>query len=257
MRAKIVFVLTCILLPLTGFPIVTANNGMAEQAPPGLNWDYVYNYKSCSSVAVNPYWILTAAHVADDAGDGSLTIGSTKYYQQEIVYHASADLALVRYDKALPGYYGLYAGALYVGDGILMVGYGDTGTVSSASYTDSGQGSGTKRWGSNKIDAGGWLGSTYVLAANFNNGATTNEAGVGVFDSGGGSFFNDAGTWKVVGINIARNPSTPPYTVSYMASMPAYASWVTQTIPEPATGILLVGVGIVFGAIKRLRYMYQ
>lgn len=257
MRAKIIFALTCLLVPAAGFSIITASNSMAEQSPAGFNWDYVYNYKNCSSVAVDPYWILTAAHVADDAGSGSLTIGATTYNQQEIVYHTSADLALVRYDKMLPGHYSLYAGALYVGDDILMVGYGNTGTVSSASYTDSGKGSGTKRWGSNKLDLAGWLGNTYVLGANFTGGATANEAGVGVYDSGGGSFINDNGTWKLVGINISRGPSTPPYTVSYMAAMTTYEPWVSSVIPEPTTGILLAGVGIAFGIIKRLRYMYQ
>jgi hypothetical protein len=246
---------------LAGFPegqaIITGNDALSTQAPSGMDWGYVYNYKNCSSVAISPYWILTAAHVADDAGNGSLLIGSTTYLQQEVVFHPEADLALVRYDKPLPGFYALYSGDLYAGDGLIMIGYGNTGTVSAAGYTDSGVGHGVKRWGSNELNAAGWLGDTYVLVANFDFGATVNEAGVGVYDSGGGSFIQDNGEWKLVGINISRGPTTPPYTTSYMTAVPIYEEWINQTVPEPDTAVLLVLVAAIFGGIKRLRYMYQ
>ncbi|HKL22369.1 MAG TPA: hypothetical protein VJ904_11225, partial [Tichowtungia sp.] len=70
---------------LSAHAIITGDNTTAESDPSGttgFSWDYVYNYKNSSSVAVDPYWILTAAHVADDGGAGTLTIGATTYAQQ-------------------------------------------------------------------------------------------------------------------------------------------------------------------------------
>jgi len=270
MKEKLkLLVLGFLSIPVFGFSIVTGDNSAAEQAPSGLNWDYVYNYKNSSAVAVNPYWILTAAHVADDGGTGALTIGATTYYQQEIVYHDTADLALVRYDKALPGYYQLYGGELIPSNNklsVIMVGYGNTGTVSSTSWTDSGSGRGVKRWGSQRIDrtqtvsydAGGIVGMTTNSGfwMDFNLGDTANEAGVGWYDSGGGTFYNDGGVWKLAGINTVRGGSNP-YTSTFSVSMQAYESWVNEVVPEPTTGILLAAVGLVFGVVKRLRYMYQ
>jgi hypothetical protein len=266
MKPQLLCLLCLAILAGSAQAIITGDDSLAGTDPlssTGLSWDYVYNYKNSSSVAVDPYWILTAAHVANDGGSGNLTLGATTYYQQEIVYHGTADLALVRYDKALPGYYGLYSGALYAGDDILMVGYGNTGSVTSNSFTDGGSGSGTKRWGSNEIDSGGWLEygdgtdswNTYLLGAGFDASATTNEAGVGFYDSGGGSFINDGGEWKLVGVNVTRGPSSP-YTDSYMVSVPDYEPWVSGVIPEPATAMNFVLVAFGVGVIQRIRYMY-
>ena len=256
------------LVPWSGRAIVTATNSTAELAPPGLNWDYVYNYKNASAVAVDPFWILTAGHVADDAGDGSLIIDSTTYTQQEIVYHDSADLALVRYDKALPGFFPLYTGSFPTSPppqklSVLLVGYGHTGTVSPDSWTDGGSGNGTKRWGSQIIDrsqtviydAGGLVGLTTNNGVwmDFSQTDTPNEAGVGVYDSGGGTFYNENGTWKLAGINTEREGTEPDYTSTFSISMPAYETWVSGVVPEPSSSVLLVGMSVVFGWIRRFR----
>lgn len=256
MKTRLFFILGLAILAGSAHAIITSDISLSESDPfslTGFNWDYTYSYKGASSVAVDAYWILTAGHVG---GGSDLVIGSTTYEVQETVYHPTADLALVRFDQALPGYYALYSGAVYLNDPVLMVGFGNTGTVSSASFTDSGSGNGTKRWGSNSIDVGGWAGDTYVFGANFTENGTLYEAGVGDKDSGSGSFIYDNGGWKLVGINISRGPQTPPYTASYMAAMPTYASWVTGVIPEPATSMNFVLVAFGVGIIQRIRYMY-
>ncbi len=223
--------------------IVVDDYSIAASAPTGDyagSWDYVYNYKNSSAVAVGDYWILTAAHVANDGGSGSLTLGTTTYVQQEIIYHESADLALVRYDKVLPGYYSLYTGHLSAGRDLLLVGYGNTGTVSVATYTDSGSGSGTKRWGENEFsysqtvsyNADGATGMTTndMFFMTFNSLSKSQEAGVGVYDSGGGTFVYSSGEWKLAGINTIRGGSAPDYVGTYAVSVSDYNTWITDTM---------------------------
>lgn len=50
--------------------------------------------------------------MADDEGSASLSVDEITYNQLEQVYHADADLALVRFDQALPGYYDLFTGSV-------------------------------------------------------------------------------------------------------------------------------------------------
>ena len=121
---------------------------IAEVSPTNVGYnlelDFVYNYKVSTAVAVDHYWILTAAHVGDDGGTGDLVIDGKTYHQQEVVLHDSADLALVRYDEPLPGHYLLLTGDIYHEEGgyfgskvwheLLMSGYGYAGTLSDDSF---------------------------------------------------------------------------------------------------------------------------
>jgi hypothetical protein len=234
-----------------------------------LNWDYVYNYKGSSAVAVGDVWLLTARHVADDGGNGSLTIDEMVYTQQEIVYHPTVDgyapdLALVRYDKVLPGYYDLYTGALPLTFEqtplpVLMVGYGNTGVVYNDYWTRNGSGKGTKRWGSQEIDIA--LDDEFWMY--FDKGQSDWEAGAGTGDSGGGVFFkDDDDIWKLAGINVAikSKPGTSGlgFDRTVAVSMPYYADWVMDTmdtVPEPAAmGLMGFGtVGLFLMRAKRRR----
>ncbi|MDH3982507.1 MAG: serine protease, partial [Kiritimatiellaceae bacterium] len=167
--------LTIFVVMLTGrvLAIAVDDYTVAETNPVvagyTLDLDYIYTYKSASAVAVDHYWILTAAHVADDPNTKTnLTINDELYTQQEIVFHDSADLALVRYDKPFPGYYSLHDGEIYheeyedvriqgkwvtitneVYEVLIMAGYGFDGTVASSSFTQ-GTSTGIKRWGTNR-----------------------------------------------------------------------------------------------------------
>jgi len=215
-----------------------------------LDWGFIYNYKNASAVAVDHYWILTAAHVADDGGAGDLTVDGEDYTQQEIVFHPSADLALVRYDKPFPGYYALHAGEIHNGKNgagrvyypLIMAGYGYAGAVSPSSYTEGG-GSGVKRWGTNRgevgavvsTDLGGAIGAvtTQCFRAGFDLGNTAYEAGANGLDSGGPFFIeSESGVWKLTGITLYRTPSSGPYTDNYAAMIHDYIAWIKSVIVD-------------------------
>jgi hypothetical protein len=220
-----------------------------------LDWDYVYTYRDATAVAVDHYWILTAAHVADDVTShtkSNLTINGVTYYQQEAIFHPSADLALVRYDKPFPGYYHLYDGDIYhtegsgrnrttVYDELIMVGFGYAGTVTASSFTSSGTW-GVKRWGTNRgeqtdfeytMDVGDSSGerTTIYFYVSFELDDTDFEAGGNTFDSGGSYFIEENGEWKVAGINLLRN-GTDPFVGNYAAQVSEYTDWITSNIPD-------------------------
>lgn len=249
--------------------IVVADYATATNSPSGINgfnWDYVYNYKGSSAVAVGSHWLLTAAHVADDGGTGTIVVNGTNCYQKEVIFHlpqddsqhtARADLALVRFDKEFPDYYPLYTGTFpaqtFLKDKRLdavLIGYGVTGTVYSTYYTMaawnvSPNGHGVKRWGSQKID--GPDNESYTLPSmtvdtvnvgmkmTFVSNDTPYEAGVATYDSGGGTFVDDGGTWKLAGINttIYRTSGLTPTNgvdMMFAVSVPDYATWVTNVM---------------------------
>jgi hypothetical protein len=256
--------------------IVVADYSVATNPPTGswdVDWSYVYNYKGSSAIAVGSHWLLTAAHVANDGGTGSVVVDGSTNYQQEIIFHAAADdpshtqkadLALVRFDKPFPGYYPLYTGAFPAGEQIgrgpssywqdypcVVVGFGTTGTVYSAYYTPkawnvSPNGSGIKRWGTQKIvnditltypadDLIGMVTNVVGFYMDFDSGDTEYEAGLGSYDSGGGTFVDDNGTWKLAGINTviyANDSATPSGSADRMfsVSMPSYGTWVNNMI---------------------------
>lgn len=265
-RIITLFFLVGLIMPVSA--IVVQDYVAAEAAPSDLDWGYVYNYKGSSSVAVGGGWLLTAGHVADDGGSGSLDIDGTIYNQQEVFSHDEADLALVRFDKAFPGYYPLYTGTLFNTPrlDVLMVGFGTKGTVSNNYWTALGTGRGTKRWGSQEIDrtlpkilpGNDYVNPTsnFGFEMDFNLGSTANEAGAGVGDSGSGVFYNDGGIWKLAGINIALVGGVGgQYTGTYANGMSYYADWIAAAIPEPAV-LELMGfatIGLFLARTKRRR----
>lgn len=240
-------------LPSGAEAIATADNIISASNPTNygysLNWDYVYKFRNSSSVAIDQYWILTAAHVADDGASGNLTIDGEVYTPQETVYHPSADLALVRFDKPFPGYYPLHDGELHNGkngpqrvwDELILSGYGRTGEVTAVTFGNGPSGNGTKRWGTNKgtgettanVNVGGSAGnrSTLCFTTSFVLVDTPYEAGAAQFDSGGPVFIERDGEWRVAGISLYLS-GTDPHTGNYMAKIANYRDWITNNIPD-------------------------
>lgn len=274
--------LVCVLTLLAAAPawgVVTSDQATSETdpaGPMGINWDYVYPYKGSSAVAVSPYFLLTAHHVADDAPSWSTTISGTVYTELEVIYHSpaddpdpthttAADLALVRLDKALPGHYDIYSGAFSTSSPpraleLVMIGFGYAGTVApdGESYD---QDSGTariKRWGTNTVSSETeitGLGYTYEgMIMDFSDGATTYEAGAVTHDSGGGVFVQDPadGVWKLAGTTTVVYGPSGARTATGAVEVGEYQQWITATVPEPAS-LAVLGFGGLAGLWRRRR----
>lgn len=227
-----------------------------------FDWDHVYNYKGSSASAVDHYWILTAAHVADDGGTGHLIINGETNMQQEVVFHSqatdpdgqlTADIALVRYDKPFPGYY-LFADTVPVGSEIMICGFGRPGNVVStrfsASFTEDDTAHSTRRWGTNKVDQENTYASTEPIVATSKGfditisrdrqsaGKTTYEAGCNIYDSGGGMFHDDNGTWKLTGHMVARSSSAAnQHTGNFAVATKYYVNWIKSVITDYDTSM--------------------
>jgi len=137
------------------------------------------------------------------------------------------DVALLELDSAadpiVPSY-DLNRSVNEIGEQIVMVGYGNTGFGGTGQVGGTG---GTKRAGLNIVDAeglgshgvGGISNSDTQLTFDFDSGSPANDAfalnlgfapelgfgndeiGLGQGDSGGPSFIDDGGTWKIAGVH--------------------------------------------------------
>lgn len=247
MRRNLIYILLGGLLSgacVDALALATSNDVISAQSPANegysLNWDYVYKYKGSSSVAIDHYWILTAGHVADDPFNSDIVVNGVTNHQQEVFFHATADLALVRFEQPFPGYYPLHEGEIHDGgwwlsrtyDPLVMVGFGYPGAVTASTFTQSGS-TGTKRWGTNRGTSELTLNDTECFKMEFDLADTDHEAGANVNDSGGPVFI-DAGTddWKLAGITLFRQPDNPPYTENAAALVSDYIGWIKSVVVD-------------------------
>jgi hypothetical protein len=261
---SMILLLGLLILSCPAGAIVTKNYLTSQDPPTGewdFNWEYLYNYKNCSSVAISPYWLLTASHVADDYSSWDMTLGDVTYTEQFVVHHKNtydqdpnhgygSDLALVRLDNPLPGYYDLYEDSADDMDAVLT-GFGYRGTVleNNTQYTMTTGTHHTKRWGTNTVEStglnvpinlGGYTAISNVIRMYYDYDAVERpyEAGIAVMDSGGGVFVKDPAddTWKLAGINayIYENPSgSGKYHTMDAVQVENYVDWIENILANP------------------------
>lgn len=181
----------------------------------------------------------------------------------------SDDIAILTLSQSIPSdvpQYGLFRGDL-AGKEITLVGYGQSGDGISgytvgASYT-------VKRSGKNVVDAfyaqddAGRSAANEVFRFDFDRANGTNgplggpslgnniETTLGGGDSGGPSFVNDSGVWRLAGVNTfsqsTATVSAPKFgSLGGGMSIPAYASWIDLIVGGaivPASGDTSTGNG--------------
>ncbi|GIV02247.1 MAG: hypothetical protein KatS3mg015_1077 [Fimbriimonadales bacterium] len=209
-----------------------------------------------TAVAIGPYWLLTARHTVGSSGNTGwkfkLDDYPTEYHSVLVIRHATDDIALVKVDQPLPGWYEPYTGTQDVGAIGTLVGYGNTGVWNGSqwSYTSS---YGTKRFGTNRMTFAQFvnLGSIqgFFLIGDFDgNGVDTwgdggplqTEVTLGSGDSGGPTLMLVNGRYQVIGIHswigsVSGGPPPPQYgSVFGDIRVAAYASFIQSNRDETA-----------------------
>jgi hypothetical protein len=247
----------CLLLSSSAAGIVVCNAPASHEVRPQSQFDmvgYLDSAGGTTGVLIDPYRVLTTAHAVEDISGKTFTLstvdGVQVYYLTSKMVHPSVDLVIVTLDRStgLSGYE-LYTGGAEAGKVGVLVGYGlsGTGAPDAAAYPK-----GTKRVGYNKINSA----TSTMFYYSFDRPTSSNSLGadkeaITAFgDSGGPTFIEEDGVLKLAGIHYAvsnyQNKSAyPTYgDFGYDVRVGAYASWIFQQAPEPATLTLLsVGVG--------------
>lgn len=207
----------------------------------GMNWDYVGRAGGGggSAVAVSDYWFLSSAHFFQ----GSTIVMEGQVYNIEETVNASvigpgqADLRLIRVDQKLPGWYGLYDGAMTSlhNEEAILVGHGFDGTAGLTSYTWNTNTSNIKRWGTNQIVDHEIFSfeeyDSYTLKMTFEtfgSETTEYEAGLADRDSGGGLFVRSGADWILAGINAYVDGGTS-HDDNWAVAVSPYLDWITST----------------------------
>jgi hypothetical protein len=260
MNKKIAFIafgVTCSALSFGIFPDVAA---------PEFTWvgmiGTASNNMAGSGTAITPFNVITAKHVPglfyNLPGFGSFQAISR-------VEHPTADLAILRFGSALPGFYNpMFADQ--IGQTVTMVGFGDTGTLrgDGTGYISTG-GAGTRRKGNQRVsdrqavNLGGNITNSVSLLYDLDGngvdffqdgGPVAGEAGLNFGDSGGAWLRNVGGTNFIVGVNsfiFDSNNNNNLYDFGDgggAVDLNNYSQWVlTNTVPEPAT-MAALGAGL-------------
>jgi hypothetical protein len=273
------------VLPSYGVVIAGTNGSTNTNAPaddPGFGYVGVSQLDR-STVYLGGGWFITANHNGAPSTitmDGSVySYAASSWTRLTNSVGAGIDLALFRITEAPSGGVTISTAGPSVDDAIVMIGNGRDRTsdlikwdsswnvVTKGNGTYSGyeySGSETAlRWGNNTVYATNLVANGVIcFASAFDN--ITGEGQGSPGDSGGGVFVKNGTEWELAGIMLYvgtfsnQLANTAVFGNStYMADLSKYRDQINQVIPEPTTGTLLAGVALVFGVIKRMRYMYQ
>lgn len=285
--------------PARGVIIDTATGTGNTTAPvdnPG--WANVGTVANGSAVYLGNRWAITATHV----WTGPTTFSGTTYQNvpgSEITLSnngavgqtAYTDLVLYQLatDPGLPALT-IASSTPANGSAVTMIGAGRdrgaftqwnvnqgttpwTWTVTGSNGNAAGYQWGstrTMRWGTNDIDAAGWITYTIDTAKSVRAVQTTfnflpgdsNEAYAAPGDSGGAVFYKNGSTWELAGIMLATfaYSGQPGGTAVFgnptvSGDLSFYRSQIVQVVPEPGA-LMLAGLGsitLVVAASRRRR----
>lgn len=196
------------------------------------------NVFTASAVAIEPNWVLTAAHVVkgsrfvflyDENNKKAILIDKVITHQDfEDKEFGFADIALCHTtsDIGLSFYPPLYDGEDEVNKVCSISGYGKTGTFNTGIHIFDGK----KRAGSNKIDG---IENNLLLCSPSKINKTSLEFLIGNGDSGGGLFIDG----KLAGINscvmsVGEKPNSTYNDHSGHTRISQFVGWIKENIKK-------------------------
>jgi hypothetical protein len=220
-----------VLLVLTAIPrtqgvilLDTGDPSVNTTAPGGSltdsGWQYEADWGGYLGTPIAPNFFISAAHIGQPAsglifeGNGYKLVGSFSL--------PGSDFLIWKVAGTFTDFAPLYTRSDEVGEHLVVVGCGtQRGTERTLDDTLRGWNWGisdqVRRWGENDVTSIVPFGGHDLIYATFDQhvvpGDHPNEAHLSSGDSGGGIFLNDAGTWKLAGINFAVDGHywvTPP-----------------------------------------------
>ena len=174
-------------------------------------WQWQGNWGNFLGTAVAPNYFLAAKHVGGNVGD-TFNLNGVDYTAVAAVANVNSDLRLWKIGGTFDSFAPLYTASNETGKNIVVFG---RGTRRGAEVRDAatstlkgwqwGTADNARRWGENAVagNVSGGAGIGSLLNAKFNANGGVNEGHLSVGDSSGGVFINDAGIWKLAGINYA------------------------------------------------------
>lgn len=217
-----------------------------------------------SGTLISSTWVLTAAHVVEDATSLTFNVGGTSYQAQSWTAYsawtgdlwAGYDIALVQLTTAVTNVTAAtrYTGSSEYGATAVTVGYGMTGTgITGATTFDS-----QKRAGTNTID---YFENSRLFLTDFDNPtnrrdnvigsatATTLEMASAAGDSGGGLFVADRfGNYYLAGVvsfgaSLDGSTNSDYGDLSGYTRVSAFNSWIDSVIGISVTTSTTTGQG--------------
>ena len=209
--------LACCLLPGSAWGLIFYSTGDINHntsAPTGPYADSGWQWEGAWGVGAGT--VVTSKHFITS---NHYSVGGTPpqfyyqgtYYAANTTYHddPDSDLRIVEITGNFTDWAPLNTNTSVKNKDVVVFGRGytrgDAVVVNSQTkgWIWSSTGSGTFRWGTNRIDDP-TTGATY-LVLDFDSGGTSEECIPADRDSGGGLFVNDGGAWKLAGVTYAAD----------------------------------------------------
>ena len=191
---------TAVILFSTGDP--SANTTEPTGTLAGSGWQYEASFGPFLATAIGPHHFITVKHIG--VPSSTFTYQGATYTITQSYDDTMSELRIFEVAETVPSYAPLYSRADEQGQSIVVIGRGTqrgspiylNGILRGWGWGVSDQ---VQRWGENQVR----VTNGNSLYATFDQNVGPNEAHLSSGDSGGAVFINDAGFWKLAGINFA------------------------------------------------------
>jgi hypothetical protein len=184
-------------------------NGITTAPSGDRGWAETGSWQVGGGVAVAPSYFLTAQHLGGTAGQPFVLNGRT-FSAASFTDITGSDLRLVKITGTFPAYAPLYRGAAgsEAGQAISMIGFGRYahGSALVTNGTQSGWNWGAaagKNFAMNTAAGAVTVAGSQLIDYSFDPISGRSEGIYAAGDSGGGTFINTGGAWRLAGINFA------------------------------------------------------